>query len=170
MSNITSPRIQKAIDIFLDAVNGETLAKGTCTACAVGNLVAAGLGGTIQYDSEYQRLCCDKPNDAWRIAFMTNPYNGSQERNKLAEQHPSVMANVEATDFSVNELSAIEYTFETNTRILYEDYPRFSSDEIKADQIKGLSAVIEVMKTFDDQVFSVQTEFVDKLKALNSGM
>ena len=38
-----TPRIQKAIDIFLDAINQGTLAKGSCAACAVGNLVAHGL-------------------------------------------------------------------------------------------------------------------------------
>lgn len=35
-------RVQKAIDIFLDAINNGTLAKGSCTRCAVGNLVRAG--------------------------------------------------------------------------------------------------------------------------------
>ena len=43
-------RISKAIDIFLDAVNNGTLAKGTCIACAVGNLVAHGMGGEIKFN------------------------------------------------------------------------------------------------------------------------
>ena len=40
-------RITKAIDIFLDAINEGTLAKGNCCACAVGNLVAHGMNGKI---------------------------------------------------------------------------------------------------------------------------
>ena len=42
-----TPRIQEAIDVFLDAINNGTLAKGTCTACAVGNLAAHYTNGKI---------------------------------------------------------------------------------------------------------------------------
>lgn len=39
-----SKRVENAINVFLDALNNRTLAKGTCKACAVGNLAAYGMG------------------------------------------------------------------------------------------------------------------------------
>lgn len=160
-------RIKEAIDIFLDAVNAGTLIKGTCTACAVGNLVAAGYGKKIEKvitDHGIPEFICDAPNDKWGEYFCTGingtlkVYTGIRRRS-----HNMALENISKTKFSTTELMKIENVFENNTFISSWNYSHHTKDEIKADQIKGLSAVIEVMKTFDNVEFSTQEEFVDKL-------
>ena len=64
-----TPRISKAINIFLEALKDGTLAKGTCTACAVGNLVAAGMDAKVY--KEFGVFYCDKDNSKWNQLFVT---------------------------------------------------------------------------------------------------
>lgn len=139
-------RIEKAIDIFLDAINNGTLVKGTCVACVVGNLVAYGLGAPIF--KRYHYFDCELDNISWKWAF----YTVSNEQRIFPEKFkdPAVLKCVKATDFSLEELMKIENAFETNTEIPCDHYFDFTSSEIRADQIKGLAAVIKVMETFDN--------------------
>ncbi len=114
-------RIEKAIDIFLDALNKGTLAKGTCTACAVGNLVAHGMGINItptnlsngELDFEI-----DSPinNGSWGKLFITN-FDGYQNKHFENLNDPDVQTCIRATDFTWQELAKIENTFERNTSI-----------------------------------------------------
>lgn len=149
-------RIQEAIDIFLDAINNGTLAKGSCHACAVANLVAAGQGGKIiGYDD------CTTVNNAWAKLFSTN-FLDHQYYHKQFEQDPMVIENIQATKFTLQELMYIEHIFEANTKIncyLYSDY---SEEEIRKDQIRGLEAVIKVMLKFDEQSDDVKEVFTKK--------
>lgn len=163
-----TPRIQKAIDIFLDAINNSTLAKGTCAACAVGNLVAIGMNAEIEYNQESQEFDCDKSNHMWGSLFST--CNGVQDGSALfvssEERDRIIKKNIEVTDFSLEELMKIEYAFETNTKILMFDYPKKSLKKIRADQIKGLEAVVKVMLTFDEQTEDVKEVFTHKAELI----
>lgn len=152
-------RISKAIDIFLDAVNNGTLAKGNCVACAVGNLVAHGLGCEITYENRFR---CSGDNTSWSDAFYTSDFD--QTVNDHAFDKECVVKNIEVTDFNIEELMAIEYAFETNTKILSEVYHRHSPEAIRADQIRGLEAVINVMMEFDDVKADVKEVFTNKLE------
>jgi len=156
-------RIEKAIDIFLDALNEGTLAKGSCIACAVGNLVAAGLDAKITYSNNGFK--CNKNNFMWGLYFNTS--NNNQVIYESEKHHISVISNIEATDFTAEELMKIEYAFETNTYILYIDYNEYSKKEIMEDQIKGLKAVVDVMLTFNnDTTTNVDAVFTNKAKKL----
>ena len=159
-------RIEKAIDIFLDAVNNGTLAKGTCAACAVGNLVAHGMNGTILKRKSkfgyYDIFESDVENTDWSIAFIT--CEGLQEMYVHNFNNPNVTSNVEATDFTIQELVQIEFAFETNTEITYEKYHLATPEEIRADQIKGLEAVVNVMMKFDEVEADVKEVFTNKLQ------
>jgi hypothetical protein len=153
-------RIQEAIDIFLDAINNGTLAKGSCHACAVGNLVAAGQGGIIINYNE-----CTTVNNAWGKLFSTN-YFGHQSYYKSFEHDPMVIKNIQSTKFTLQELVVIENVFETNTKIncyLYSDY---SNEEIRKDQIRGLEAVVKVMLKFDEQNDDVKEVFTKKAELI----
>ena len=162
-------RIEKAIDIFLDAVNNGTLAKGTCIACAVGNLVAHGMNGTISKRKsivdEYSTFESDVNSSAWSSAFVTT--EGEQTIYKNSLNDPWVLRNVEATDFTIQELAQIEFAFETNTEIPCLDYDSTTAKKIRADQIKGLEAVINVMMTFDDVKADVKEVFTNKLQPVS---
>lgn len=160
-------RIEKAINIFLDAINKGVLAKGSCGACAVGNLVASGLGGTVKIDVylHYLNFSCDKINDAWSILFSTNK-GGHQFFCKDNIKDNEVLQNIEATDFTLKELMKIEHAFETNTKILFEDYFNHTKEKIREDQIAGLSAVIKTMMSFEEvkenyvEIFNSKAELI----------
>ena len=74
------------------------------------------------------------------------------------------LSNVEATDFTGLELAQIEFAFESNTEIRYEEYHRETPENIRADQIKGLEAVVNVMMKFDDVKADVKEVFTNKLQ------
>ena len=152
-------RISKAIDIFLDAVNNGTLAKGNCVACAVGNLVSHGLGGEITHDNRFK---CSVDNTSWSDAFSTSDFEQTVLEDKFVNE--SVVRNIEATDFTIDELMAIEYAFETKTKIHANSYHHYSPEAIRADQIRGLEAVIKVMMKFDDVKADVKEVFTNKLE------
>lgn len=157
-----TPRIQRAIDIFLDAINEGTLAKGSCAACAVGNLVANAINYKPVIEGSFQ------PNTAWRFLFMTScgeqtitPYGsdyyyGIKQGKKL----------ITKTEFTEKELAAIEFAFETNTEINFPKYEYHTKEKVRADQIKGLEAVINLMLTFDEQTDDVNKVFTEKAELI----
>jgi hypothetical protein len=163
----------KAVDIFLDAINEGTLAKGTCTTCAVGNLVAHGLGGKITING--LRASCATPtgsriyNGHWANAFVT----ADGEQDVYADQFDDsdVIQSIKATDFTLKELMQIEFAFETNTEIYLYSYDIHTPQEIRADQIKGLEAVVKVMLAFEDDTLAtdemVKEIFTDKANLIH---
>jgi hypothetical protein len=154
-------RISEAIDIFLDAINNGTLAKGSCHACAVGNLVAAGQGGIISLDFD----SCTTINNAWGNLFSSN-YYGKQYFNTDYLNHLRVIENIEATKFTLKELMKIENAFEKNTKINCYLYSEYSKEQIRKDQIKGLEAAVKVMLEFDDQQDDVKEVFTRKAELI----
>ncbi len=154
-------RISEAIDIFLDAINNGTLAKGSCHACAVGNLVAAGQGGIISRDFD----SCTTINNAWGKLFSSN-YYGKQHFNTDYLNHLRIIENIEATKFTLKELMKIENAFEANTKISCYLYSEYSKEQIRKDQIKGLEAVVKVMLKFDEQQDDVKEVFTRKAELI----
>lgn len=143
-------RIKKAIDIFLDAINEGTLAKGDCAACAVGNLCANAIG-----IKPVLKICGstepEAPHYIWKRLFFTS--YGVQTIKTIFYSPDKVKEAeilISKTDFSKEELMRIEYAFECNTFIKGTEYDEFSKQEIRADQIRGLEAVVKVMLEFDD--------------------
>lgn len=155
-------RISEAIDILLDAVNNRTLAKGICSACAVGNLIAAGLCEKVYCGSEYKEYYCNKDNTSWKYLFITN-FNGVQEINEEELNDKQIMKLINATKFTWKELALIENTFERNTSIYYDKYSKYTKKEILQDQIKGLEAVVQVMLDFDNCINNVYEIFTSKV-------
>jgi len=155
-------RISKAIDIFLDAINNGVLMKGSCTACAVGNLVAHGYNYEIPYHGVHD---FDTPNAAWAKLFCTSE-DGDQAIRLRHLNDRDVQENIEATDFTWEELAKIEKAFETNTDICFTDYHKHTKEEIRKDQIRGLEAVVQVMLDFDDCEEQVQEVFTSRLEVV----
>ena len=165
-------RVMEAIDVFLDAINEGSLAKGSCVTCAVGNLVAHGLGGKVfivntgvgRYAKFSHPSDIWLENGNWSNAFCTD--GGYQVKAPHLFNQPLVRRNIEATDFTLEELMQIEFAFETNTEIKLREYFFRSPQDIRADQIKGLEAVVKVMLSFEDKELAtdvlVQEIFTDK--------
>ncbi len=164
-------RIENAIDIFLDALNNGTLAKGTCFACAVGNLVAAGMDAVVihQIDGNKHKYDCTKNNKDWSQLFYTPP-SGKQattDYEKVFKHLPRLKKEIENTNFTVYELAQIEFAFETNAKINHQHYHGYTKEEIRADQIKALEAVVKVMLTFnEDTKTDVKEVFTNKAELI----
>lgn len=157
-------RIEKAADIFLDAVNAGTLAKGTCAACAVSNLVAHGMGIEIKKE-DISRLFSGVPRyGMWGHNFQTNS-RGFQSISSSDKHISEVLECVDATDFTLEELRKIENTFERSSKINFLNYPLHTSQEIREDQIRGLEAVLNLMMTFENEKEQdVKEIFTNKLE------
>lgn len=164
-------RISHAIDVFLRAIEQGTLAKGDCTACAVGNLVADSIGGVITREERLSRVDkvlgiittfrCNLPNHNWAKLFFT----AGKEQIKIYSFATGKII-YKNTGFTVEELAKIEYAFETNTQITAVNYSKHTKEEIRQDQIKGLEAVIQVMLDFDDCKELVQDVFTSKAQLI----
>lgn len=163
-----TPRIIKAIDIFLDAINNGTLAKGTCVACAVGNLVAKSKNITIEkieMNGILLRFDTCRPVSNWMYLFMTE--NGEQKpRLGTIKDEQLGLECIKDVEFSKEELAKIEFAFETNSAISFGRYYKHTKEQIRADQIKGLEAVVKVMLEFDDCKEEVKEVFTSKAELI----
>lgn len=135
----TSDRFNNAISALVKSFFNETLAKGDCNACAVGNMCAAGLGITTSLSTN----CGIEANGRWKSVFCTeedgvqniNPYNYEGEAKRA----------IDSTNYSWKELAKIEKAFEMATKIPIEKYEYRTKDDIIQDQYNGLMAVVEVL-------------------------
>lgn len=146
-----SPRTQRTIDTLLDAINNGTLAAGTCTACAVGNIIAKAIGGEIHTIKTRNGIgyVCTKENHGWY------PYIS---RGTVGRYDVDATSLIDKCPFNDFELAEIEDAFEVNTKIEHAEYFLYPKEEIKQDQINGLHAVIEVLKGFDRKAAAEQNK------------
>lgn len=160
-------QFENSVSVLVNAFFTSTLAKGTCSACAVGNLVADGMNGKIikmsrrDFETGLNRLsysCLDKDNIkndgfmdfnksqnnyAWKDLFFTAGGNQTVKFDHVKDEE--VVKNVNATNYSFWELMRIELAFETNTHIHIKYYSKSSEKHIINDQFKGLMAVLDIL-------------------------
>ena len=67
----------------------------------------------------------------------------------------------------ISRLHNLQFAFETNTKIDIQEYKEVTPEEVRADQIKGLEAVVNVMMTFDDVKADVKEVFTNKLEPVS---
>lgn len=161
-----TPRIERAINVFLDAINNGTLAKATCAACAVGNLVAAGMKiKPIIPDSVKKDESEIVDNEHWMYRIIE--LREGRVRPYYILQNPEKADRcIAATEFNLKELNEIERAFEMATVIYFEDYSFYSKERIREDQINGLAAVVKVMLEFDDCKDSVEEVFTKRAELI----
>lgn len=148
-------RIEKAIDIFLDALNNKTLDAANCAQCAVGNLFRSWMLEKNQivkskYEIDiYKDLLVDTSivedeegfdNRDWRYAFCT--YRGKQTRSMDSGASGFIK---KYSDYTEDELAQIEFTFETTYGKKDPDEP-FDKDKA----IRALTAVVKLMESFEE--------------------
>lgn len=147
----TPERFDRAIKALVQAFFNDHLAKWNCGACAVGNIVAAGMGikPTMQpthnvngyWNSVVNSnigLCANSYEEA------SNFYMGFLRKLDYASYIKGV-ENISVTGYTPQELFIIEKAFENNTRIKHEKYPITTKQKIMQDQFNGLMAVVEVL-------------------------
>lgn len=143
MENKTSERFDRAIKALVKGFFNETLAKGSCAACAVGNIVAECIDYKLNKNSLNAWSSAGlKCNAYWGSVFTTT--NGKQ-RLDFDSYIDQAKENINSTGYTIKELAKIEYAFETNTQITFNKYRTHSKKEIMEDQYNGLMAVVDVL-------------------------
>jgi hypothetical protein len=143
-------RFEKVYNALYNAFMNDTLAKGTCTACAVGNIVADAMGEkiTIDEDGWYN---CEIDNAWWNDMFYSNDFGQLITTIEMDPQVKNLRKRIYAlTGYKWNELAKVEKAFEKNTEIEYCNYDIHTKEEIKEDQFKGVMAVMDVLIKLDD--------------------
>ena len=144
-------RFEKAYNALLKAFMDDTLAKGTCTACAVGNIVADAMGTkVVRVSPSY--FVCNRNNNFWSDLFVTDAFFNKQKiYNEKSSRAKYIKARLKKlTGYSWKELAKIEHVFETNTKVSKGFYPLIDEKEIMEDQFNGLMAVLDVMIELDE--------------------
>lgn len=144
-------RFEKAYNALLKAFMDDTLAKGSCSACAVGNIVADAMGAKVYKHSSGVEYSCDVCNSWWSTMFMTTSSGQSittiKQNPKVADYRKRIK---ELTGYTWRQLAKVEFAFEQNTKIGHMRYCEYSEKEIMEDQFNGLMAVMDVLIKLDD--------------------
>jgi len=135
---MSTNRFQNAVNKLIKSFFNETLTKGKCTRCAVGNICGSW---------------------EWSVLFETDPNTNEQDTSGLnrskfmPEQFETALKQIYDTNYTPEELAKVEYVFETNTKIAYLDYEynQCTHEEFIQDQFNGLCAVIDVLCEFEGQ-------------------
>lgn len=132
------------MDALIQAFHGDTLAKGSCRACAIGNIVAHAYGKKTSTNKHIE--CNGISIHMWNRLFYTDADSNKQifhsgEVNEMVE----ALKLLEKTGYAPEELAQVEYAFETSTKLHHQTYTSHSKQEIMDDQYKGLCAVFDVL-------------------------
>ncbi len=137
-----SKRFENAISALVEAFFNDTLAKGNCSACAVGNICAKAIGEVVVVSA-----LGNKNIFAWRYVFSSD-FGLQREYSETdfgVGDYKSGLELISKTGYSKEELMKVEHAFEKNSKIEYYMYKSFSKNAIMEDQYKGLMAVVEVL-------------------------
>lgn len=143
-------RFKNAIDALVHAFFNDTLAKGNCCACAIGNICAASIGAKVirndRFQSFFETIRDGYPVDnySWKKLFFTDAA-GIQHITCRPGDHPYALSIVKKTRYSIKQLAKVEAAFESSTKIDFMYYGLHSKEAIMQDQYKGLMAVVDVL-------------------------
>lgn len=146
-------RFEKAYNALYNAFMNDTLAKGTCIACAVGNIVADAMGAKVYKQKELGIILfrCDYVNFWWNDLFFTTQCGQRiikiSENNKVKQLRKKIL---NLTGYTWRELAKVEKAFEENTEIPFDKYNHHTSKKVMEDQFKGLMAVMDVLIELDE--------------------
>jgi hypothetical protein len=142
------PTFEQTVDVLVKAFLNDTLMHGNCFACAVGNLVASGLGCAVIRKAGNHLSWSNGMNypamsgylvQGWGAAFTTDSRNDEgkkvQEIDKYSLKVPIVKEQIKATGYKWQELAKIEFAFEAADYGSGEDEWMFN----------GLMAVVDVL-------------------------
>lgn len=102
----------KTIGILVKAYFDNTLMHGTCYACAVGNLVCAGMGYKLGGMKQRGQWNGGHAGPYWNNVFVTNPSTMLQIFDIDANEGRA-KRQIDSTGYSAKELASIEFAFET---------------------------------------------------------
>lgn len=170
-TKISRPSFDHTVGVLVKAYLNDTLDHGNCYACAVGNLVADGLGcqvvavynnfRNVSWDNGYPYPGLDdKDIKGWGAAFATEFREDEdedrdrpiQEIHRSALSHPMVVEQIKGTGYTWEELAMIEFAFESARK-------RTDRDE---DIFNGLMSVVSTLAF----IHEIDLETADQAKKL----
>lgn len=146
-------RFEKAYNALLNAFMNDTLAKGSCKACAVGNIIADAMGGEVVSFKNVDSIdySCSVNNVWWSDVFVTTDRVQKISTTKTRPYTKGFRKRMFIlTGYKWNELTQVEKAFEENTNIGFWRYNKCTEKEIMEDQFNGLMAVMDVLIKLDD--------------------
>ncbi len=148
-------RFKNAISALRKAFFTNNLISGSCSACAVGQIVANAYGD-ISTNNEIVH-CNDIKNVRWRALFFTDDNKQTKRYHMLSTEVDIALQLIEPTGYSEEELARVEYSFETATKIkihhnnkMYQEGRVFTQEE-NAELHKGITAVVKVLCELDGE-------------------
>lgn len=142
-------KFNHSVSVLVTAFFNDTLMHGNCYACAVGNMVANGLGcRVVKRPDSFKNLVWDNNqpypgsswNDSiqngWGALFTTDRHDDKRKTQKIDKRFlgdRNVMRQIASTGYTWQELARIEFAFE-------------SVDKRRKDKMfNGLMAVVDVL-------------------------
>lgn len=126
---------RNTVDILVQAFFNETLAAGSCSACAIGNILAE------SNDTEVVRS--DDGGFGW-AADKDAAWVSSRAIGQV-DVHPELDA-----PYSTEELTRIEAAFERAVQLDHLEYAQYPDSAVVEDQFRGLMAVVDVLEDIHD--------------------
>lgn len=142
-------RFEKSYNALYNAFMNNTLAKGSCMACAVGNIIADAMGLSVEKNNDEYEYTCSGDNKWWSELFLTA--GNTQIFCNINDDCLRYRKKIKyLTGYSWKEMAKIEYAFEINTKYNYLMYDEMSEKDIMDDQFNGLMGVMDVLLELDN--------------------
>ncbi len=165
-------RFKNAMKALIGAFFEGTLAKGTCRACAVSNIVANSYGIKARLDRSV--VCEGIDVSEWNSLFITmektDGTSVQEIRNGDKDSIYLALKLIEKSGYSEKELALIEFIFENNAILRFEDYPKYTKNKLMEDQYKGLCSVVDVLcqlEGYDSQEYKKMFEYTPEFQQVN---
>jgi hypothetical protein len=164
----TSKRFNNAITALVKGFFEGTLFKNSCSACAVGNMVAYSLNYKI--DNDKGNNWADGTMTAWDSVFTTSYGKQKFLPDRYVDE---AKEQIDSTGYTVDELAKVEFAFETHTKIDWCDRKHFTQERLMADQFNGLMAVVDVLMEIEGMDKTVNDyrklfEYTDDFKPVSA--
>ena len=123
----------RTVAVLVRAYKNDTLKHGSCHACAVGNIVAAGCGiNDVFSDNEWREKALVEPQVGWVDVFCAC---GVEQITTPENYKGAAKFQIDSTGYTWQELAKIEHAFETA--------PKGNSED--EWMLNGLLAVYDVL-------------------------
>lgn len=143
-------RFKKSYDSLVRAFFEGTLAKGTCVACACGNIIFDAIGDPVT--KEDVRLEMTMTSASPKVEYVGMVWSGKRVVDLstfIFYALPQYENEVNAAGYTTAEFAQIENAFEASTVWPVLKYKELTEDIILEDQYRGLCAVVDVLMELD---------------------
>ncbi len=142
----------RTISILVKAYVNDTLRHYNCSACAVGNLVAANCG--LSYNQEFKYVQEDqRPHfeNGWAAVFATSGKNQRYSPERYVYVR-NAKKQIDSTGYSFEQLAKIEYAFEL----------AYFEDDTDEERFRGLMNVVDALM----HIHEANNEEIQQAKSL----